>query len=589
MNILIDEGPGQRWTLSRGKAAEKDNSAIDYHDFSHWNKLLTGLYDCREEDIHHQVQEESIAAADIIILPDPFFGENTRTDLLEYGTLLKERVLGGASLLLLGEYHTQASNSHMNMLANEFGIYFGDDSLSFPGPRTSIAYKQGECNKSKEHVLTQRSPKITVFGCVSVDDLENNYTPLYQAPCGRITALAGNFGQGRVLAMGDSDMFSNAFLGSSDNFSLLVDSLAWLGKREVSDENMDRLCRIVNEKEWFPTLELPKTDVKVIVGEHVFDAAPYYAQLKEIVDSCNLNPYQNQEVFFEEVALAFSQLPKAFRKALYRFKRKGNGLGVFVVRGLPTDENPGDTPSDCSALTEKPTFRSEFWLTIIATYLGEIYAFKQEKSGNLFQNLCPTKGNEWKIVSESSKGFLDFHTEAAFHPDLPDYVMLYCVRGDHQGKARTLVSHVNNMLPKIPVKVRSLLSQRLYRTGVDFSFGSANGQKANGPLLPILSGNPYKPYMNYDLDLMQGITEEAEKALIMWRDTCRTSCGYVQLEAGDLGVVDNRFTAHARSSFTPKYDGQDRWLQRVCVIKNLDPSADSRIENCNVIDTSFNI
>ncbi len=37
----------------------------------------------------------------------------------------------------------------------------------------------------------------------------------------------------------------------------------------------------------------------------------------------------------------------------------------------------------------------------------------------------------------------------------------------------------------------------------------------------------------------------------------------VALRPGDLLVLDNRRAVHARTAFTPRFDGTDRWLQRV--------------------------
>ena len=37
----------------------------------------------------------------------------------------------------------------------------------------------------------------------------------------------------------------------------------------------------------------------------------------------------------------------------------------------------------------------------------------------------------------------------------------------------------------------------------------------------------------------------------------------VRLRPGDVLLLDNRRTVHSRSSFEPRFDGNDRWLQRV--------------------------
>lgn len=589
MNFLFDESNGQRWTLSRTKAEAISKGDPDYYDYSHVLKLITELFNVQAENAQTVLDESSLNSSDFIVIADPFFMNKTEANLMDHIATLKNRVHQGASLLLIGDHHTWPTVQNINAISSIFGVSFGDVSLSFPGEKASISYQKGYCKKLKKHAINQRAKEVSVFGCIAVSDVENKYTELFTSPCGESIALAGHFGKGRVVAVGDSDMFSNAFLGDKDNFAFLADCLAWLGNRDISTEEHERLLHVLDQKEWYPEPKVVTGDIKMVQDEFSFDVSPYLAELTQIVDECTINPYKDYDAFFEEAEIAFGQLPKPLRRALHHYKRKSNGVGTFVLKGLPYDEAPGDTPEDCTLIVEKPTYRSEFWLTLVSAFLGEIFAFKQEKAGHLFQNICPTKGNERMLSSESSKNFLDYHTEAAFHPDLPDYLMLYCVRSDHERIAKTLVSHVGHMLRLLPLRERARLFGQYYRTGVDFSFGSANGEKANGPLLPILFGNPYKPFMKYDLDLMQGINEEAENSLNVWRDVCHRGQGFVQLNEGDLVVVDNRVAVHARTRFVPKYDGRDRWLQRAVVSKNLDNSAENRIENRYVIDTAFNL
>jgi len=42
----------------------------------------------------------------------------------------------------------------------------------------------------------------------------------------------------------------------------------------------------------------------------------------------------------------------------------------------------------------------------------------------------------------------------------------------------------------------------------------------------------------------------------------------IQLQRGDLLIIDNRKAAHARSRFTANFDGNDRWIQRSFAICN---------------------
>ena len=57
------------------------------------------------------------------------------------------------------------------------------------------------------------------------------------------------------------------------------------------------------------------------------------------------------------------------------------------------------------------------------------------------------------------------------------------------------------------------MREKLFRTGIDYSFGSQNGLKGNGPLLAILYGSYEDPLFIFDPDLMMGLTKEADNAL----------------------------------------------------------------------------
>ena len=58
----------------------------------------------------------------------------------------------------------------------------------------------------------------------------------------------------------------------------------------------------------------------------------------------------------------------------------------------------------------------------------------------------------------------------------------------------------------------------------------------------------------------------------------------IVLKTGDLLVIDNRKTIHGRKPFQARYDGTDRWVQRVLVRKEL-PPIDQR--DGRIITTTF--
>jgi alpha-ketoglutarate-dependent taurine dioxygenase len=103
----------------------------------------------------------------------------------------------------------------------------------------------------------------------------------------------------------------------------------------------------------------------------------------------------------------------------------------------------------------------------------------------------------------------------------------------------------------------------------------------------VLYGDPYDPCLNFDLDLMVGLSDEADAALRALRTAANQVKRWVRLDTGDLLVIDNRRAVHARSQFTARFDGTDRWLQRMCAIRDLLPSAADRRSGSRVVETAF--
>ena len=61
--------------------------------------------------------------------------------------------------------------------------------------------------------------------------------------------------------------------------------------------------------------------------------------------------------------------------------------------------------------------------------------------------------------------------------------------------------------------------------------------------------------------------------------------GGVVLTPGDLLMINNRTAVHGRSFFVPRYDGENRWLQRTYLRKDLWTGRDAAsADNFRVFD-----
>lgn len=305
---------------------------------------------------------------------------------------------------------------------------------------------------------------------------------------------------------------------------------------------------------------------------------------------CNIQPIHFQlpagdfhdESFIHAAAELSIKLPTAVTEAISDFKKHPHQSGGLLLKGMVIGELPL-TPETPTTLTDKD-LTSELMLLAVAKCLGEPVGYEPELGGRLIQNIVPTKAANDRQVSTSSKVSLMFHTEAAFHPHRPAYLLLLCLKGD--AAANTTLASIREVLPLLSEDVIETLFQPRFRTAVDESYlhGRTN---VLGELMPVLSGDKSQPTMVFDADLMVGEDAQASAALAALSKVVAEFHTSVCLEAGDLLVVDNAVAVHGRSSFVPKFDGSDRWLQRTFVVADLAASADER--EGRVISTTFGV
>jgi L-asparagine oxygenase len=198
--------------------------------------------------------------------------------------------------------------------------------------------------------------------------------------------------------------------------------------------------------------------------------------------------------------------------------------------------------------------------------IGRAVGYDREQEGRLIQDIFPVKSAERVQVSTSSKVMLGSHTETAFHPHKPRYVVLLCLRGDPQ--AATTYADVNDVVQHLTPDHLEVLQTNEFVTTVDPSFmthGEPDAQVAITPLTRLHNGWEFV----YDELLMSATTARASTALTALHAAVKHSTKHVVLRGGDLLVIDNHRAVHGRTPFIPRYDGSDRWLKRSLVVTTL--------------------
>ena len=243
------------------------------------------------------------------------------------------------------------------------------------------------------------------------------------------------------------------------------------------------------------------------------------------------------------------QLPEDLGYVVSDFASKGNDFGALLLRGFEVDI---DGPE-----SERAQAFGEFSLLSVAARIGRPYGYASQRNGEIIQNLTPKPEDEFKQLGTGSQTVLEWHTEDAHTPLNCDVISLLCLRGAED--AATLVSQIQPS--DLDPEVRRILETPSYRISSDGSY-----QNTSELTTPVLCETERGWTVRYDPLYTECATPKARVALDMLTEYINTKAVSIVLAKGDLLLIDNHTSVHARSTFTPRYDGKDRWLQRAGVL-----------------------
>lgn len=288
----------------------------------------------------------------------------------------------------------------------------------------------------------------------------------------------------------------------------------------------------------------------------------------------------------DEVALSAHELPLRLRRFLLDFKQSEPTAGACVISGYAIDPTAlGRTPSHWRASNAKPqsVARHELHLLMLASLLGDAFGWYAQQDGRLVHDILPIKEHEEEQISSGGVGGLAWHTEDAFHSCRADYVGLMCLRNPE--RTTTTIAHLDHGL--LTLEQMRILSQPRFIFCPDTSFVNPNrGGDVSGrtPSVDVrgavLFGDMASPYLRADPCFMSVVEDDVEaknalQALIAaLNENMRDLC----LSPGDCCFIDNFRVVHGRRAFSPRYDGNDRWLKRVNVTRDLRKSRACRSE-----------
>jgi L-asparagine oxygenase len=284
--------------------------------------------------------------------------------------------------------------------------------------------------------------------------------------------------------------------------------------------------------------------------------------LKTIAEKITADPSETPELFFSQIKNSTHEIPQRIQDALMGFKMNHFMPGIIILKGITFDDSEiPRTPFTNNEQIGEKTILSKIQALLLSV-IGEMVAYEAEGYGRLFQDIVPVESCKETQTSLGSAE-LEIHTEQAFSKLKPDILSLACLKGDKN--ALTYILPLNSILNNINFKEYCLLRKPLWKTGVDLSFKLNCTEFIDGDVrgpLSIINGSAVTPTLIFDQDLMSGVTEESDEMIQRIIDIYYKERLSYNLVEGDIMFIENNRTVHGRSSFSPKYDGNDRFLIR---------------------------
>lgn len=110
----------------------------------------------------------------------------------------------------------------------------------------------------------------------------------------------------------------------------------------------------------------------------------------------------------------------------------------------------------------------------------------------------------------------------------------------------------------------SELVKKNYIINSDESYES--DQKTTFKVIDVKRDGSY--ILRFDPTYTSFLTSEAQSAFLYLEKMINKRAQGLTLEKGDVLFINNRTSTHARTSYSPRFDNTDRWLQRVSVFKS---------------------
>jgi L-asparagine oxygenase len=300
----------------------------------------------------------------------------------------------------------------------------------------------------------------------------------------------------------------------------------------------------------------------------------------EVVELINFDNQDFSSLLSEVKDLAKKYLLLEMADAIAQINQP-HGLTYLHLKGLPQDSRL----SKIEGYLSKETKVSESVLLGIAGLVGEPFAYREQKQGQIIQDVIPQKGLENTQSNASSAKFGWHSDDAPFHrPYRAESIILYCL--SNEGEAETMFAPIDEIIAALNPLDKKVLSQPRFRFRTPESFNLYGGKVLYTEPRPIITDGLAGAEISvatYNVQPADSQDDEAVMALWQLQGALRSPVAKsFVLQPGELLIISSTRGLHARGSIVG-----DRWLQRCYARKSLDDlrSATNSGEDCRVFSS----
>ncbi len=297
-------------------------------------------------------------------------------------------------------------------------------------------------------------------------------------------------------------------------------------------------------------------------------------QFVNLVEGISDDPYRDYVAAQKKSGSILSEiLPLQTKEILRDFGRKGRS--VILLQNCPVIGEGILPPTPTSSRrSEEKDFISEYMMCGISHLIPSIpYLVEGVRDSNVINQIIPS--DPYSISGSSSKVAFDMHNEVVHEKRVPDFFMLFCLRGNLF--AKTNVIFLEDVVKFLPPQIIEELQQPnfLMKSGDKKIFKEAKEFRC--PILTRDDEGNLQIRLNVQPNRCEGLTDGARIALDYVKQCLRqnVSVHSITLSQGDALLVNNTATLHSRTEFNEEYrvnsEDDSRWVQRVNlnVIKNI--------------------